>query len=442
MTHRLKQFIQNSSLLFVAAKSLLLKLAGAGTNFLVGILLARLLGAKEFGIYSLVLSIVMLLGMLASLGKSVFYTRETAILNSKGQVSAVVKIRRFADIQTLFASFVLILVGYSVIEFNIVGVEWGSVTYSSWAFVALIIPLFSFNVARAAILRGLNRVILADFPDILLKPLLIILFLLCFYLSGNEFDSSLALIFQFLSYFLVFVIYAFYLRCVLPVSLSNTGNNVELKQSQSSFVFFMISCFSLLQTQLPFYFVGYYLEPQSAGLYQACLQVVNILVLGLTAVNSPLQPKLAAAWEQGDKQLVQSLVLASVKIASGIAVVAFLLIFLLADYILSLYGSTFIEANFTLKLLLIGQLINALCGPCALLLIMTRRQNIVLVVFFFSILLGAGIGSITIPIYGINGAAVMSIIVILFWNMSMSLYCLNKLKINTILPVKLIRRVY
>ncbi len=170
-------------------------------------------------------------------------------------------------------------------------------------------------------------------------------------------------------------------------------------------------------------------------MFQACLQLVNILVLGLTAVNSPLQPKIAAAWSQGDIVKVQRLTTESVRIASGFSIIFFCIIFFCGDIILLLYGEEFVQANSALKILLLGQVVNAFCGPCALLLIMTGRQNLVLKGFSASIVFGTLLGYVLIPNFGINGAAMVSVGIMIFWNINMSFLCFKRLSINTT-PVK------
>jgi O-antigen/teichoic acid export membrane protein len=434
MFRKIKNKISQLILLKTALKSLALKSSGAGLNFIVGIIIARLLGVSDFGIYSLVLTFFTMLGMLSNLGMASYYTRETAILISKGRVSEVFNLTRSAEQLIKYTTVALVLIGLVTVHTSVLGVSWNSMNIYGWFMAILIIPFFSLNVIRAAILRGMDKIILADTPDIFIKPFFVIILIGFGVFVNYDHTPSSIIIIQSLAFILVFTIATVNLRTNLTDRTTQHDTPSHNNFNRNTVVFFVISFLTILQAQLPFYMTGYFLGHESAGLFQACLQLVNVLVIGLTAVNSPLQPKVAAAWSQGDKVKVQKLITESVRIASTISVVFFTIIYLSSEHILSLYGKEFIIAGTALKLLLVGQLINAFCGPCALLLIMINRQEIVLKGFFGSIIIGLALGVWLIPSYGIEGAAFVSISIMMFWNISMAYYCFTALSINT-LPI-------
>ena len=434
MFNKIKNKVSHLILLKTAVKSLALKSSGAGLNFIVGIIIARLLGASDFGIYSLVFTFFTMLGMLSNLGMASYYTRETAILISKGRVSEVLSLTKSAEQLIKYTTLALMLIGLVIVHTSVLGFSWNSMNIFGWFMAILIIPFFSLNAIRAAIIRGMDKVILADTPDILIKPLFVIILIGFGVFINYDYTPSSIIIIQSLSFILVFTIATVNLRANLINPTIQQTKPTHNNLNRNTVVFFVISFLTIIQAQLPFYMTGYFLGHDSAGLFQACIQLVNVLVIGLTAVNSPLQPKIAAAWSQGDKIKVQKLVTESVRIACTISTVFFTIIYLSSEHLLSLYGAEFMMADASLKLLLFGQLINAFCGPCALLLIMTNRQEVVLKGFLGSIIIGIVLGVYLIPNYGIEGSAIVSVSIMIFWNVIMACYCFRALSINT-LPV-------
>ena len=65
---------------------------------------------------------------------------------------------------------------------------------------------------------------------------------------------------------------------------------------------------------------------------------------------------------------------------------------------------------------------------------MTNRQEVVLKGFLGSIIIGIVLGVYLIPNYGIEGSAIVSVSIMIFWNVIMACYCFRALSINT-LPV-------
>jgi O-antigen/teichoic acid export membrane protein len=435
MFRKIKNKVADLILLRTAVKSLFLKSSGAGLNFILGVLIARALGASEFGLYSLVFAFVTMLGMLSNAGMPSFYTRETAILKSANKIEEIFSLAKSADKLLKYTTITSLILACIFIHFGIIGFTWNSISFTGWIMALSIILIFPLNAVRAAIIRGLDQVILADTPDIFIKPLFVIFLVLVGYYLSYKLTTSSIITMQFLAFSLVFCISTFNLNKNITsdstLQVKKISNNVFNKNTT---IFFFISFVTILQAQLPFYMTGYFLGTESAGYFQACLQLVNVLVIGLTAVNSPLQPKIASSWSKGDKIMVQKLVTESVRIASIISIAFFTIIYFGSEYFLAFYGEGFVEASMSLKLLLFGQLINAFCGPCALLLIMTNKQEIVLKGFFGSILVGLLLGLWAIPKYGIEGSAFVSIFIMMFWNIIMAYFCLKVLTINT-LPI-------
>ncbi|MFB2895357.1 polysaccharide biosynthesis C-terminal domain-containing protein [Aerosakkonemataceae cyanobacterium BLCC-F50] len=98
-----------------------------------------------------------------------------------------------------------------------------------------------------------------------------------------------------------------------------------------------------------------------------------------------------------------------------------LLLMTFTEPVLSLFGSGFIAADWSLKVLVFGQLVNALCGSVGYLMIMTGHQNQSFRVIFCSALLNVVLNAILIPFFGIVGAAIATSFTMIVWNVWLSI---------------------
>jgi O-antigen/teichoic acid export membrane protein len=97
---------------------------------------------------------------------------------------------------------------------------------------------------------------------------------------------------------------------------------------------------------------------------------------------------------------------------------------------LSWYGEEFVEAYNPMLFLVIGQVVNALCGSVGYLMTMTGNQNNVLYVVSGASILSITLNLILIPVLGATGAAISSATALSAWNIILYIIILKKLKIR------------
>ena len=81
---------------------------------------------------------------------------------------------------------------------------------------------------------------------------------------------------------------------------------------------------------------------------------MGLIAIGLAAVNSPLQPKLAAAWSRGEKAEAQRLITVTARMSIIIALPAVLVLLLFFETVLRLYGVQYVPAARALRILAMG----------------------------------------------------------------------------------------
>ena len=421
--------IRISKLLITAAGTLGLKISAASLGLINGILFARWLGPKEFGVYSILMAAVSLVATITTLGLPMFVVRETASYAAiekwgllKGLISTTHK--------WLYLSFVVIISAVLLLDY-VCGVDF-SISHIALFSVLFLTLIIAFNLLRSSILRGLRSVIIADIPDLLVKPIVVLLLLVFGYSIYSHADAQRALNIQIAASLSALLLGLKFLRLRLPSKIKHASAVTSGKDWFLGAVPFLgISLIGMLDNQIFLYQLGYLSGPEQAGLFQAANQLVGLIIMGLVAVNVPLQPEFTREWTKGNRVKAAKLSNEATRLGMFMAIIGALVLIPFSEKVLWLFGEQYIESAYALRILVLGQLCNAAAGPCGLLLTMSGYQTIVMLTVTMTTILKLLIGWKLIPLYGVIGAATASSIGVLIWNLILVYFASYKLKIST-----------
>ena len=154
--------------------------------------------------------------------------------------------------------------------------------------------------------------------------------------------------------------------------------------------------------------VGGILGHFDVGIYRAAARGAILVTIANTIALQLVGPMLSRALANEDHGEAQRL-LSQAALVSLIAGVPIVLVFGLgANLYLGLFGPEFVQANTSLRLLLIGQSSIILAGADAILLIMLRRERLVLIVTTLGVNFALNLA--LIGPFGIEGAAMASLV--------------------------------
>tara|TARA_B100000212_G_scaffold201429_1_gene151928 strand:+ start:78 stop:413 length:336 start_codon:yes stop_codon:yes gene_type:complete len=109
---------------------------------------------------------------------------------------------------------------------------------------------------------------------------------------------------------------------------------------------------------------------------------------------------------------------------------------------MSLFGEEFISGSTSLRILLLGQVINALCGSVGIILIMSGNEEYAKKASFFGALSIVILSFILIPKYAMIGAAIASTLGISFTNFLSYYYVVQKINIYPTYNFNTLKNVY
>lgn len=377
-----------------------------GLGFAVSVVLARILGVREFGLYSLAMSVLGLLVVPATFGFPRLLVREIATYRVKGQWGLIRGLLRFSQRTSLLASLGIALLGGLVLWLLSDRFSGEAVRVLALTFVAL--PFWTLLQLHGASLRGFEKILEGQWVSTVMRPLgFLILVGAVWGFLGRIADASLALGLHILAAGIALA-FAFHLLRSLhdrSVPLNGVSQNTAL-WTRSALSLAFLALLNLIPQHAGILMLGWMRGPEEVGLYNVAYQTAFLISFGLMAVNTAIAPTLAQLYAVGDKGKLRKVMTTASAVATAFALPLVLLFALRGAWLLNLaFGETFAASATALAIITGGQLVNAVTGPAGLLLIMSGHED--------KATLSIGIGSAVnllfntalIQVWGINGAA-------------------------------------
>ena len=197
-----------------------------------------------------------------------------------------------------------------------------------------------------------------------------------------------------------------------------------------AFPLLITSSILFIQGSVDTLMIGVYLTSTDVGLYSIALKLANIILIPLTAVNAIAAPKFAEL--SADKSRLKDFTHSVTRLTFLTSLPILFLVVLLGHFLLGLFGQEFKEAYTALVLISVGFFINFFCGSTGYFMAMTGSHLAYRNISVVAMVCAIALNSLMIPAYGIEGAAVATIIVTSVWNFSMVFFIYFKHRIITV----------
>lgn len=395
---------------------MLIKAAGTLATFALSIILARTLGISEFGIYSLVVSTVMVLSVPIRSGVQTLATRETSRAltdETPPAIGYLLKWSRRIILAYTIATFLSILLARGFI---------GQSKFLDGLLISIIsVGTLSLTLRNSAILRGFKRFAKGTLPDILIRPTgqlagLAVLFLI----AWSNVTAQGALVTFTAASIIACIVSAVWLRRELSGAGDVWGGTGPAPIPWRKALLFLTIAGGgqVLFGHLDTLMLGALGEVAQVGAYRASVQISMLLIFILTVVNQVLQPNLVRLYRIKDTSGMQKLVSDSsfYMFVATLALGAGLMIFA-APLIDLTFGSSYTIASTALQILVVGQVMNVFFGSVGTILNMTGMEREAVTGIVVAIIVNIILDIILIPLFGMVGAASASALSIFVWNM-------------------------
>ncbi len=391
------------------AGTLGLRVGNAGLSFVASVLLARLLGATDYGTYYYMMSYLALLAIAAELGLPAVITREVAGSLGRGDWGRVRGVARFARLVTLGASALVGLAALGVAGFLGEDVTRLPLVPLALALI-LFLPIRAVTGAIVAVQVGFQRVIAGGIPETARWLVFVAALGIVFLVNPARTSLTAAVGLQVVASTFGLIV-AGVLHAVLRRDHKSSWRVTSVKSSGREWLgagipLMLLAGMVTVNNNADILMLGSIVDSKAAGLYHAATRGANLISLVFGAAIVPLGPVIARLYAAGDRNALQRVVSRSTWLVSLVSLPLALLFILAGSLFLRLFGAEFVAARWALAVLSLAQFFVVASGPVALILVMTGHER--------AATWGVGVGTVVnvalnaalIPPLGIEGAAI------------------------------------
>ena len=162
--------------------------------------------------------------------------------------------------------------------------------------------------------------------------------------------------------------------------------------------------------------LGFMASQKDLGVYEVAFKISQLGNMVIFAINTIAAPKFSEFFGKGEmdqfKKMAQQ--------TTGLIVLATLpvivIILLFPEFLLNIFGAAFIEGKTSLYILAGRTFFTAATGSVVIILNMTGKQKASQFILLIAGILNIGLNYMLIPLYGMHGAAIATLISTILWN--------------------------
>ena len=380
-----------------------------GLAFVVGALLARILGPSGYGIYALAMVIVTFAGMFVEFGLPILSMREFARALETGQFGAAKGLIRWTNIIVLSLWALLAATCVVLIRFGEFSEHRALLLTLIWGLA--LIPLTALAKIRGLALLAMGRVFAGQFAVLILRPAVFALMLALLWLSLRSFSPATAMAAQVIGAAVALAVVGALYRRFRPPELRHAVPVTKIREwVVSALPMGATEGFRLVQGQAALLLLGILATNTAVELFRVADASSVLVLFPATIFNMVAGPQFARLWAAEDRGAFQK-TLSFVSVAIFLAVSALSLPLLVAaePLITFAFGANFAGSAPALIALACGWILVTAIGPCVTLANMIGEERAVTGGMVIAITVQAALASVLIPRMGIVGAAISAV---------------------------------
>jgi O-antigen/teichoic acid export membrane protein len=380
------------------------RIASAGILFVSQILLARWMGATEYGTYVYAWSLVLVLGAISTVGLNIGAIR---IVSELRETSATQALRGFlrASRWLVFVTAAL-LTGAAIALAHKLGGQPPSAPWSILTIILLAVPAYALTDVQDGISRGWARMTSALVAPYICRPLFVLAGILVMMLLGWPLNAANAAVAAVVATWLAWLVQTIAVeRDAARIAGSGERTTRAREWTRTAAPLLALGVCDLAMQNIDVIAITNLLSPAETGIYFAAAKTMALILFVHYAVGSALANRFSALSTRGDTNGLArairdgvrwtfwpSLVLAGAMVAAG-------------PWVLSLFGPRFVDGYPVMAVLAVAILAKSAIGPAETILSMTGGQKDCARALMIAALANFTLCILLIPQFGIMGAA-------------------------------------
>lgn len=394
--------VQTRRALSASIAALAMKMAAAGSIFLVTLILARRLGAEGSGVFGLASTVMSIVVVIGSLGLDLSAVRSVAAYNERDEWAKLRAWTTSAIILTFIVGTTAALITAAVGGRLAAALGGGADLAYAIAVMALASVPLVLSRLFGAFLRGIGNFILSHIVDPLLLPTTAAVILVVLPITSVR-DAALA--YAAASFLAGIISYVAWSRAIKGRGVPHDALKYAEIVTRALPIYGTLFG-SFATPWVVMLAVGFFGTEADAGIYRVAAQFLLLVSFVLQAVESGMAPQFAALHAKGDLYKVAQ---AARRVTLLLVLTGGLpsaLIIVYAPQVLSFFGPEFVSGAAALRILVGGQIVVSLLGPVGSIMLMIGLERYSLINSTAGAILVTILSVILIPRYGIEGAAI------------------------------------
>jgi O-antigen/teichoic acid export membrane protein len=404
-----------------------IRVVSAAIAFVSQVLLARWMGSFEYGIFVLVWTTMVIAGSISGFGFHTTVIRFIPEFREKNMMAELRGVLLASRLFVIFVSTAIMLAAMLVLWLLSDHVE-------PYYVVPFMLGMFCLPmVALSDLLQGMARAhswaIAALAPTFLTRPILILVFMVLAIAFGYPANAQVAICATILATYATTLAQLIGITAHVDRKLPPGPRKIHLKAWLAvSLPIFLVESFFYLLTNADVLMVGMYMQPDDVAVYFATVKTLALVHFVYFAVKAGAAQRYAQ-FTHSDRAKLADFARETVTWTFWPSVLMAVVVLVLGEPMLALFGPGF-EVGYPLLFLLVaGVVARASVGPCESLLTMTGHQNVCAMVYGLTLVLNIGLSMLLIPHFGLWGAATATASSIVFEAAALSFTAWRKLGI-------------
>lgn len=389
---------------------------GQLTAFFSAILLARYFEVSQYGQYMFGVTAATIIAVIATLGADGILARSWGWSENTGSKRS----HEIFCIQNWFFKKGLLMICIALILTALYFILMNQTPNWIEVFAFLfVIPFFIANLLQSFFIAN-RKVVYANLIQFFMRIIMLAIIVVFFSYGLHAPEILVCLMFISISVYML----------ILWGKMSFKHGLHSLKPKGSNLSFMLLKWGNLLLAQVDIVLLKFFSTNENIAYYAVALQLSALVVFVLNAVSSNILSQVANDYKYLSHEKFQHKITSYTRIIVSLSAIVIIALISSGYWITLLYGEAYTAAYYLFCVLMIGQIVNVLCGSVFTILNMSGFEKTTCRVFYVALMINIVLGIILIPFYQAYGVAIASVIAMMYWNIYLLVIVITKLKIN------------
>ncbi len=392
------------------------KLFAYGARFVIGFILARLLGAEQFGLYNLALTAATMAGGFALLGLDSGLVRYVSLFAGRKDTAGLWGTIQMGLGFPTFMGIALAIGVYVLADPIAVRLFHEPQLIPLLRLTSIVVPFLALSNVAAAATRGFKNMHYTVIAQQVAQPVVRFLLILIVFATVGL-DTDLAITIFIVGAAITCIVLLFFLNHQFSLKRpANTARHDTREIIKFSLPVYLTNLIQTFSSNIQTLLLSAFDTVVQVGILSVAGRVTMIGMMFYSAIVTASMPIVSELHDRGQQKQMEHIYQTMTKWAFTLNLPLFLVMVLFPQAILSLFGKGYVGGVTALVLLAWRGLVDTGTGICGVVIDMTGNTRLRLINTIVTVAITIGLNALLIPRYSLDGAAAAALVGIIIIN--------------------------